>query len=413
MGQRFESTPFRFVAGALLTLALLASGYLLGITQFGPTPEPEPVIAEIAELDKLLEALQSMDETMGALADQVSQLHLGLTDLQTRVAHQEAAVDVLATTVLDFSGEMAVQADNTSAQLDVLVAAAESTALDTVLAAVQSMDASVADLAEQVAQLHLDLAGLQSQSNEQGLELETLAAGLQALSSDVASQAETTTAQLQALAAAWEAVDLGPILTAVQAVDQSVAGLTEQVAQLSVDLSDLQNQSGEQGAEVQALAAALRMLSAEVAGQAESTAAQLQELAEAIEVQAVAATAPVPAPAEVVPNVVQVAAEPVPETETEPPAPLSPDLSSPGVPRTPEKPKIILVKTAEADLALVMKIKANDTIWGIANRFESPPSDRVIREIIELNQVDPYQLRIGQDLLVPLNEDVFQLVEVE
>lgn len=128
MGQRFESTPFRFVAGALLTLALLASGYLLGITQFGPTPEPEPVIAEIAELDKLLEALQSMDETMGALADQVSQLHLGLTDLQTRVAHQEAAVDVLATTVLDFSGEMAVQADNTSAQLDVLVAAAESTA---------------------------------------------------------------------------------------------------------------------------------------------------------------------------------------------------------------------------------------------------------------------------------------------
>src|SRR5690606_24782126 len=140
----------------------------------------------------------------------------------------------------------------------------------------------------------------------------------------------TTTAQLQALAAAWEAVDLEPILTAVQAVDQSVAGLTEQVAQLSVDLSDLQNQSGEQGAEVQALAAALRMLSAEVAGQAESTAAQLQELAEAIEVQAVAATAPVPAPAEVVPNVVQVAAEPVPETETEPPAPLSPDLSSPG-----------------------------------------------------------------------------------
>jgi LysM repeat protein len=83
------------------------------------------------------------------------------------------------------------------------------------------------------------------------------------------------------------------------------------------------------------------------------------------------------------------------------------------VPRTPEKPKIILVKTAEADLALVMKIKANDTIWGIANRFESPPSDRFIREIIELNQVDPYQLRIGQDLLVPLNEDVFQLVEVE
>ena len=59
-----------------------------------------------------------------------------------------------------------------------------------------------------------------------------------------------------------------------------------------------------------------------------------------------------------------------------------------------------------------MKIKANDTIWGIANRFESP-SDRFIREIIELNQVDPYQLRIGQDLLVPLNEDVFQLVEVE
>ena len=63
--------------------------------------------------------------------------------------------------------------------------------------------------------------------------------------------------------------------------------------------------------------------------------------------------------------------------------------------------------------AMILTIKPRDTIWGIANRFQSPPSEKFINQIIELNQVDPYRLRIGQDLLIPLNEEIFRLVEVE
>ena len=62
--------------------------------------------------------------------------------------------------------------------------------------------------------------------------------------------------------------------------------------------------------------------------------------------------------------------------------------------------------------AMILTIKPRDTIWGIANRFLSPPSEKFINQIIELNQLDPYRLRIGQDLLIPLNEEIFRLVEV-
>ena len=59
MGQRFEGTAFRNVAGALLIIALLASGYLLGLKQFKP-PEPETAQADSQEWHRLMDVFQSM-----------------------------------------------------------------------------------------------------------------------------------------------------------------------------------------------------------------------------------------------------------------------------------------------------------------------------------------------------------------
>lgn len=436
MGQRFEGSAFRFAAGALLTLALLASGYLLGITQFGPPEEPEPVVAEIAELDRLIEALQTMDRSLGGLSEQVAQLHTGLSDLQSRMAQQETAVEALANTVLTFSAEMAGQAEVTTAQLQVLAAAAESRELDTILHAVQSLGASLADLGQQVAQLQRELDTLQDQSAEhklevaslsaalenhsadQGQALRELAVGLRALSEQMAQQAETTAGQLQVLAQHAESLDLSGVLAATQTLEQSLAALAAQTAQLQVDLETLQGQHAEQKLGVENLAEAIQSLAEEVAGHAQNVEAQLTALTEALEEQGAAAAVAAVAP-------VQPAVDPLsPALELSAPVQSAAETDRAGQPATPLQPEsteyrpipVLISQEPEVDqkrLALVLKIKARDTIWDIANRFQSPPSEEFINQIVELNQVDPYRLRIGQDLLVPLNEEVFRLVEVE
>lgn len=50
-------------------------------------------------------------------------------------------------------------------------------------------------------------------------------------------------------------------------------------------------------------------------------------------------------------------------------------------------------------------VQSNDTIWGIANRFQAPPSPKFLAEIIALNDVDPLKLRRGQILLIPLETE--------
>ena len=48
-------------------------------------------------------------------------------------------------------------------------------------------------------------------------------------------------------------------------------------------------------------------------------------------------------------------------------------------------------------------IEANDTIWGIANRFQSPPTQSYINAILELNGLsDPSRLRVGQRIVIPV-----------
>ena len=161
MEQRVGSTAFRFVAGALFTLALLASGYLLGVTQFSPPPEPEPALAELAELEQLVAAVQSMGSSISDLTAQVAQLHVSFADLQARVAQQGTAVESLGDTVLSFSSDISAQAESALAQLQALAVDPEASELDALLQTVQSMDHSLARLAEQVAQLQDGLAGLE------------------------------------------------------------------------------------------------------------------------------------------------------------------------------------------------------------------------------------------------------------
>jgi LysM repeat protein len=274
--------------------------------------------------------------------------------------------------------------------------------MDTVLQTVQSVDQSVAGLTEQMAQLQAELSGLQTRSDTQDVDVQSLNEALQGLSSEVAVQAETAASQLQALTELWESADLGALLQAVQSVDQSVTGLLQQVAELQTGMEALQTRSDEQGLEVQALAAALQSLSSEVAGRAETTAAQLQALAEAIEAQTVAAAAP----AQIAPLNVQ----PEPSGQSAQLEGVSVNEPAPGLQMIPE---VVFKELVRRNMAMVMRIKANDTIWGIANRFQTPPSQQFINQIIEINKVDPYRLRIGQDLLIPLNDDIFRFIELE
>jgi hypothetical protein len=117
-------------------------------------------------------------------------------------------------------------------------------------------------------------------------------------------------------------------------------------------------------------------------------------------------------------------APPSPAPEPSAPIQIAAETELAGEPAAPTKPEIteyrlipvMISQEQEVDqkrLALVLKIKARDTSSDIANHFQSPPSQKFINQIVELNQVDPYRLRIGQYLLVPLNEEVFRLVEVE
>ena len=117
-------------------------------------------------------------------------------------------------------------------------------------------------------------------------------------------------------------------------------------------------------------------------------------------------------------------APPSPAPEPSAPIQIAAETELAGEPAAPTKPEIteyrlipvMISQEQEVDqkrLALVLKIKARDTSSDIANHFQSPPSQKFINQIVELNQADPYRLRIGQYLLVPLNEEVFRLVEVE
>lgn len=67
----------------------------------------------------------------------------------------------------------------------------------------------------------------------------------------------------------------------------------------------------------------------------------------------------------------------------------------------------------EPSLALMTTVQDQESIWSIANRYQSPPSQAFIDEIMNLNDINPYQLRVGQKLLIPLAEHVFTLVEME
>ncbi|NLM42178.1 MAG: LysM peptidoglycan-binding domain-containing protein [Firmicutes bacterium] len=436
MEQRVGSTAFRFVAGALFTLALLASGYLLGVTRFSPPPEPEPALAELAELEQLVAAVQSMGSSISDLTAQVAQLHVSFADLQARVAQQGTAVESLGDTVLSFSSDISAQAESALAQLQALAVDPEASELDALLQTVQSMDHSLARLAEQVAQLQDGLAGLETQSTAQGLEVEALAAALRTLSAQVAEQAAATSTQLQSLAGMWEGVDLNAVLASLQAMDQSAAGLSDQLAEIQAALTSVQDQGAEQDLAIQRLAEALRALSDQVAEHAETTAEKLEALAEAIEGQAVAALAAAPyaeestadaladEPEEIVPEppaqvaAVAVLAEVVSPAESAEPdtyAASAQDLAQAEVQVTEDSmaPVPVRFEQPPKQLALVLKIKRHDTIWAIANRFQAPPSQTFINDIIDLNDVDPYRLRIGQDLLVPLRDDVFKIVEVE
>jgi len=47
-------------------------------------------------------------------------------------------------------------------------------------------------------------------------------------------------------------------------------------------------------------------------------------------------------------------------------------------------------------------VRRNDTIWGYAARLQNPPQNDYVQRIIDLNQVNPYLLQIGQEIIVPL-----------
>lgn len=359
-------------------------------------------IWESADMGSVLQAIQAIDGAISGLAEQMAQLQVELDEMQTRSDAQDLEVQALADSLSSLSSEVAGQAEAAAAQLQALAVIWEAVDMDTVLQTVQSVDQSVAGLTEQMAQLQAELSGLQTRSDTQDVDVQSLNEALQGLSSEVAVQAETAASQLQALTELWESADLGALLQAVQSVDQSVTGLLQQVAELQTGMEALQTRSDEQGLEVQALAAALQSLSSEVAGRAETTAAQLQALAEAIEAQTVAAAAP----AQIAPLNVQ----PEPSGQSAQLEGVGVNEPAPGLQMIPE---VVFRELVRRNMAMVMRIKANDTIWGIANRFQTPPSQQFINQIIEINKVDPYRLRIGQDLLIPLNDDIFRFIELE
>lgn len=47
-------------------------------------------------------------------------------------------------------------------------------------------------------------------------------------------------------------------------------------------------------------------------------------------------------------------------------------------------------------------VQKNDTIWGLASRFQSPPSSEFMAEIMAINGITSTTLTIGQKLFVPL-----------
>ena len=65
----------------------------------------------------------------------------------------------------------------------------------------------------------------------------------------------------------------------VQSMDGTMAALTEQVAQLHVDVADLQERLAEQGTAVEALSGTFLTFSSEMTGQVEATTAQLRRKA--------------------------------------------------------------------------------------------------------------------------------------
>lgn len=50
----------------------------------------------------------------------------------------------------------------------------------------------------------------------------------------------------------------------------------------------------------------------------------------------------------------------------------------------------------------VQIVRRNDTIWSYAARLQNPPHNDYVQKIIDLNQVNPYLLQIGQEIVIPL-----------
>lgn len=181
-----------------------------------------------------------------------------------------------------------------------------------------------------------------------------------------------------------------------------LAGMLER---MELSLGELLTQLQDQLEELEAAQAQLRLMEQSLAQLAEQNTRQERALEEiGQELQALAAQ---PAPIEVQLAQAEVSAEPVQL------APAGVSAEQVQLVEAEPVPELPPAQPDLSKLALVAQVKRSESIWTIANRFQSPPSQEFIARIIELNQVDPYRLQIGQDLLIPLAEGIFTIVEVE
>ena len=201
----------------------------------------------------------------------------------------------------------------------------------------------------------------------------------------------------------------------VTEIHVELTGLAAQHTELRQGLNALQRHLDGQKAEIEALASELAAFTETAGEQTAATTAQLQALAETIELQAALPSVPVPTAVgtgytdeEAVPAAAAV--QPLP---TAAPLPVAEEEGQVGRVISELGPQLVIVERSPGQLVVVAKIRPRDTVWGWADRFQSPPTQKFINEIIELNQVDPYSLSIGQELLIPLSEDLFRYIETE
>lgn len=86
MEQLGKSNTTRFVAGALLTVTLLVSGYLLGLTQLPTVPEAEDDSAETMEITKLFEQnTENLKQEIARLKEQIQRQDLLLESILSQL----------------------------------------------------------------------------------------------------------------------------------------------------------------------------------------------------------------------------------------------------------------------------------------------------------------------------------------